>query len=460
MNSSKKSILNTISTRLRQRFITRFTEALPAGRNRRVSVGIVSGVLTKGMAFLFTLITVPMTLHYLGPERYGIWVTMISILAWISMVDLGIANGLLPLLSAAFGKGRDDLAREYVATAFWSLIAIAILAGSVITICWGLFDWSHIFNIEDINLELQVSTAMALAVGIFLVTLPLSIIQRIYLAYQQGLTANLWQFLASLAGVIGLYLVTRTQGGLVYLVLGFSGVQLLVLLANSVWLFGWSKPQLRPFVRPNLTEAKHVMSMGGMFFLNQIATLAIFQKDIILISHYLGPAEATPYSVTWQMFLYLNIINILIAPYLGPALGDAFAKGDISWMRKMFSRYILTTCAIALPAVALLAWFYKPILAAWVGPGVVPTTDTVLWLSIWTVVLSVQWPIITLLNNTGHLRTFTIVYGIAACFNIIFSIPLINLIGVHGGIMASVITMVVLVLLPSLREVRILLEPR
>lgn len=457
-NDPQKFPQASVSVSLRQRFTTRLSETLPVGRNRRLAVGIASGVFTKGMAFLFTLVTVPMTLHYLGPERYGIWVTMISVLAWISMVDLGVANGLTPLLSAAFGKGREDLAREYVATAFWSLTAIAILVGSVIATCWGWIDWSRAFNIGDHDLESQVSTAMALAVGIFLANLPLTITQRIYLAYQQGLVANLWQLLISLAGVIGIYLVTRTQGGLVYLVLGYSGAQLLVLLANAVWLFGWSKPQLRPFVRPNLAEAKHVMTMGGMFFINQIATLLIFQKDNILITHYLGSVQATPYSVTWQMFFFLNVINILIAPYLGPALGEAYAKGDLRWMRKVFGRYMLTTCAVALPAVALLAWFHRPILVAWVGPDVMPTTATVLWMAIWTVVLSVQAPIIALLNSTGRLRVFTVFYGLAALLNMLLSVALINMVGVSGGVIASVITMVVFVLLPSLREVLILLE--
>lgn len=244
---------------LGQRLTARLVKALPAGRNRRLVAGIASGVLTKGVAFLLTLVAVPMTLHYLGTERYGIWVTMISILAWLSMIDLGIANGLTPALSAAFGTKRDDLAREYVATAFWGLMGIAALVGVIVAMFWGRIEWGRAFNVGDPVLERQVSIAMALAVGIFIANLPLSITQRIFLAYQQGLTANLWQLLISLAGVTGIYLVTWTQGGLVYLVLGYSGAQLLISLASAVWLFGWSKPQLRPFVFPNVADRKSVV---------------------------------------------------------------------------------------------------------------------------------------------------------------------------------------------------------
>lgn len=458
-NDLQNSYKTRVSVSLRQRFTARLSETIPAGRNRRLAVGIASGVFTKGISFLITLVSVPMSLHYLGQERYGIWVTMISVLAWISMVDLGVANGLTPLLSSAFGKDRIDLAQKYVSSAFWSLVAIAIVVGAVISMCWSWIDLSLLFNIADHELELQTSTAMAFAVGIFLVNLPLTITQRIYLAYQQGMTANLWQLLVSFTGVIGIYLVTLEQsGGLVYLVLGYSGAQLLMSLANAIWLFGWSKPQLRPFVRPNLAEAKQVMSMGGMFLINQIATLILFQKDNILITHYLGPTQAAPYSVTWQMFLYLNVVNILISPYLGPALGEAYAKRDLIWTRKVFNRYMIATCAFALPLVTLLVLFHKNILVAWVGPNIMPTTATVLWLALWTLLLAVQWPIISLLNNTGRLKVFTIFNGIAALINLFLSIVLIENVGVAGGVMASVITMVVVVLWPSLREVSLLFK--
>lgn len=442
---------------LRQRFTARLSEALPPGRNRRLAVGVASGALTKGMAYLVTLVTVPMTIGYLGLERYGIWVTMISMLAWIGVVDLGVANGLTPALSAAYGKGREDLARGYVATAFWSLTAISLLASVVIAACWSRINWSGVFSIGDNDLRLQVAAAMALAVGFFLVNLPLAITQRILLSYQQGMAANLWQVLISLAGVIGIYLVTLTQGGLVYLVLGYSGAQMLVSLASTVWLFGWSKPQLHPFVRPNFADAKHVLSLGSLFFINQISTLFIFQKDNILITHYLGPAQSASYSVTWQIFLYLNAINILIAPYLGPGFGEAYAKGDLRWMRKVFSRYMLASCVVTLPAVISLAWFHRSILVAWVGSGVMPTSATVLWIALWTLVLSVQWPIITLLNHVGRLRVFTVFYALAAVLNLLLSVVLIKTVGVYGGAMASVITTVVFVLLPSSREALITL---
>jgi len=247
-----------------------------------------------------------MALGYLGPERYGVWVTMISMLAWLSLMDLGLANGLTPTLSAAFGKNRDDLAREYVATAIWSLVAIAILAGGVIASLWHFVDWGQVFNIQGASLVAETSLAMALAVFFFLLNLPLAVNQRVLLAYQEGSKANFTRLLVSVVGVLGIYLVTQTQGGLVYLVVGYSGSQVLMALAVLVWLYTWEKPQLRPLIVPNPVHVKTVFSFGGLYLVMQLAALLVFQKDFLLITRFLGAEETASYSVAWFGFVYVH----------------------------------------------------------------------------------------------------------------------------------------------------------
>lgn len=435
-------------------------KALIPGRNRRLAFGVVSGVFIKAMALIFTLITVPMTLNYLGVEGYGVWVTMISMLAWVSLVDVGVANGVAPLLTSAFGCGRIDLAREYIATAFWSLIISCVAAGAVFFSFFDFVDWGVVFNIKSHALVAQVSAAMSVAVCIFLANIPLGINQRIYLASQNGAVANVWQLLTGIAGLVGFYCATRSHGGLVYLVLGYLGAQFLVGLANSVWLFGWLRPDLRPFLFPRFEHVKPVMAMGGMFFVNQVATLIMFQKDTVLISHYLGADQAARYSVIWQIFFYFNTINLLIAPYLGPAFGDAFAKKDLRWMRVAAVRYLSVTFGVAIFGVVFLAFFYKQILSLWVGVDVLPTRGTVMWMSIWTVVLSIQWPIISLLNGVGRLRVVTLLYLLAAVLNIFLSIFLIKAVGVSGGVVASVLSILTIVLFPSARELILVVKGR
>ena len=46
-------------------------------------------MIFKGGTILISLILVPMTLSYLNPYEYGIWLTLSSTLAWIYTFDIG-----------------------------------------------------------------------------------------------------------------------------------------------------------------------------------------------------------------------------------------------------------------------------------------------------------------------------------------------------------------------------------
>ena len=74
-----------------------FDTSTPQGRSleryRRVALTVVTTAGAKLVAILTTLVTVPLTLHYLGAERYGMWMTISSIVAMMGLADLGMGLG-------------------------------------------------------------------------------------------------------------------------------------------------------------------------------------------------------------------------------------------------------------------------------------------------------------------------------------------------------------------------------
>ena len=40
------------------------------------------------------LVLVPLTINYLNPTKYGIWITLSSVIGWFSFFDIGLGNGL------------------------------------------------------------------------------------------------------------------------------------------------------------------------------------------------------------------------------------------------------------------------------------------------------------------------------------------------------------------------------
>jgi O-antigen/teichoic acid export membrane protein len=109
--------------------------------------GGATALVAKAVAAVAGFATVPLTLHHLGPERYGLWATLFSILSWLSLADLGLSNGLISALSEAFALERRDLAREYVSASLWGLTGMAAVLTIVLGIVVPLTDWSSLMHI-------------------------------------------------------------------------------------------------------------------------------------------------------------------------------------------------------------------------------------------------------------------------------------------------------------------------
>ena len=88
------------------------------GNERSVMVkrNIAVSLVMKCISILISLQVVPLTIGYVNSTKYGIWLTLSSIIAWLSYFDLGFAHGFRNRFAEARAKNNMKLAREYVST--------------------------------------------------------------------------------------------------------------------------------------------------------------------------------------------------------------------------------------------------------------------------------------------------------------------------------------------------------
>ena len=373
------------------------------------ATAVVAKLVGLGAGFA----AVPLTLHYLGSERYGLWATLFSILSWLSLADLGLSNGLITALSEAFALGRRDLAREYVSTSFWGLWAISGLIAVVLLACYPLIDWSRLMNIGSPAVGAEFRLAVALAAALFLINLPFTIVARVFIAAQRAEVANFWAIVNSAGTLAGLMAAIVSGGRLPALVLGFSGGQALVSIASAVWLFT-RYPELSPTRSIARSSLVRVFGVAVSFFVTQIATLLLFQSANVLISHNLGPRYVPPYQITWMLFMYVMLPQQLIGANVWAAIGDAYAKDDVRWIRDLFRRYALLSAATGGPLILTLIAAARPLVRRWAGEQAVPDEELVLWMAAWASVLVILQPVIAVLAGTGRLRTYSILSLVGA----------------------------------------------
>jgi len=423
-------------------------------RDARIVQGIMAGFAGRGVAAVVSFISVPLTVRYLGAERYGAWVTISTAMAWIALADFGLSNSLTNAVSEGYAKDDRFLAQSYVAAAFWSLAGIALVLTLAFFCVWWVIPWDRVFNVQSLLARRELAPAVAVAFVIFVLNLPFSIVGKVYGAYQDVATGNAWTAAGNVLGLFALITVTRLKGGLVSLVIAVSGALLIVNVISAIWLFTWSRPWLSP--RPGLLtwRAFHRLSgLGGMLFVIQIAGFVLFQTDNLIIAHYLGASAVTPYSVTWRLFTYTALFQILASPSYWPAYAEAFARGDQSWVYRSFRRNLAITLASTLALAAPLVLFGRWIIGKWAGNAAVPTGSLLLWMGVWSLIYSAMNAQSCLLASAGRVKVQMIYSMLAAGVNLVLSIIWVQKFGLTGVIMGTVAAFLICVVVPQSLQV-------
>jgi O-antigen/teichoic acid export membrane protein len=410
-------------------------------RHRRVALTALAAAVSRGIKVATALVTVPLTLGYLGAERYGLWMTISSVVAILAFADLGMGNGLLNAVSEAHGRENREMAREYVSSTFFMLLGVAAFLGILAAASYPWISWSRAFNVSSPEAAAEAGPAVAAFFACFLVSMPLGVVQRVQLGYQEGFANSVWEAVGSLLGLAAVLVAIAAKAGLPWLVLAMAGGPVLALLANAVVLFGYRRPWLRPaFRRAELGAAMRVLRVGALFFVLQAAGAAAFLSDNLVAAHVLGAAAVTQYAVPAKLFDVLAIVTGLVLSPLWPAYGESIARGDIRWVRRTLKRSLVAVALFTGVAASLLAVAGAPIVRAWTGAAVHPTPLLLAGLAVWAVLSNTGTTLAMFLNGANVVRAqvvCAVFMGLAALTLKLVLAPRIGLPGIVWGTVAA-----------------------
>jgi Na+-driven multidrug efflux pump len=217
-----------------------FDTTTPDGRSReryrRVALTAFANAGSRGVTVATMLVAVPLTLNYLGAERYGLWMTISSVIAMMAFADLGMGLGLMNAISEAHGKDDRQAAVTYVSSGFFMLAALALFIVGAFALAYPFIPWPRLFNVKTPQAIQEAGPAMAVFLACFAANLPLGVVQRVQWGYQEGFFNNLWESAGKVLGLTGLLLVIYLKAGLLWLVLAMAGAPVLAGCA-TVWYY-------------------------------------------------------------------------------------------------------------------------------------------------------------------------------------------------------------------------------
>ena len=307
-------------------------------RTVRARKNVLMAVIYKGLGVLIGFAVFPLSLEYLDPVRFGIFLTLASTIDWFSDLDVGISNGMRNRFAESVAEGRIDQARAYVSTAYFIIGSIAAgLALTFMTVCMYLpwADWVK----ADPSMNREIAFLAMVVFIAFAIRFVSDLIYQIFNALQRTAEVDKFKFITKAGFLLMiLVLIFFTEDSLLYFGAAKSFTFALVPLIVGLFYFRGEFKKYAPSLK--LVKAEYMrglLTLGVKFFIIKICFVIIHSTNNVLIINFVedGPRFVSRYEAAYKYLSVLLMFFMIMTNQLWAAYVEAYTKGDIDWIKKI-----------------------------------------------------------------------------------------------------------------------------
>ena len=422
-----------------------------AGAGGAVLGTAATSLLVRGISILASLMTVPVVLHHLGQQRYGVWMAAIALSTFFTMADGGVTKGLIAEVSKAYGARNRAGIRALIGSALATTSAIVLVFAVGLLVLVPLIDWTWVFHLPNVALgDEALGTVLTISLSYLFSFIP-TVIRETRVGMLQGASVNLWDAAGLVLGFLGVVAAARADFGLVAIAGIWAGAPALMRTVSAITFFGGQGRDLVPRWRDvDPATCRLLVAAGGAFMLYALTSVLAVQSDQVLIARFLGPEAVTQYTVVQRLFNQIQVLVTLGLIAQWPAYGAALGRGDHAWIRRHFRWSLLGYGAFAALVSGALYLFCAPILGLWVGDAVVAPVSLVRALTVYAMVATIANAFAFFYMSLGLNRRLVVAQGLLIALTLPLYLLLIPRLGGTGAVIAATIGQVVGVVVPGL----------
>jgi O-antigen/teichoic acid export membrane protein len=373
-------------------------------RYRLAGLTVAANVVSRAAAMFLMVLTVRLTVPYLGPERFGVWMTIASLAALLSFLDLGIGNALTNRVARSATNSEPEALRRAISGGLGFLFCVAASFGVVLTAFSHLLPWQSLLSPSLESVELEIARGIQVFVILFAVNLFTTGITRVFYGLQRGFEAHVAATLGSFLSLGLLWLAASAQAGIPILLVSamagpiFAGLVLLAVLAKRRQ-FG-----IRMASRFAIPESRNLLGAGGYFFLLQLATMVSWGADSLIIAGTLGAAYVALFNICHRLFQFVSQPLALVNSALWPSYANAYACGDTSFIKRTLAGALAGSLLIWAVLSSILVLFGPEIVSWWTDGVIVVSQGLLVVFSAWLLCEVIGVPFAMYLNGCNLLR--------------------------------------------------------
>ncbi len=325
---------------------------------------VVANYLGGAWTILMGVAFVPVYIHILGVEAYGLIGVYVAIQSWVALLDMGMTPMINREMARYSAGERDETTiRRLLRTLEWVyvVVVLAIVLGALGFASAAAHSW---FRLEDLD-----HASVANAIRIIGVTIALRWFMGLYRGAVLGLQDQVWlsKTLALLAtvrgiGVIPVIAIISPTVEAFFLFQALTAACELVVVARRTYA---TLPQARAPVSFDLDELKSVWHFAaGVFGINVFATI-LMQADKILISAMLPLRFLGYYTLATSVCSALSALTTPIINSGYPRMSELIAQGHNELLAITYHKLSQVLATVLVAAGVVIAVFAPELLMLW-----------------------------------------------------------------------------------------------
>lgn len=329
---------------------------------------------------LCTLAQVPIALHYLGTEAYGLWIALMSVYGLLNFVDFGLGVGMQQQMARAFARDDGPLLRQTFSSGVLALIVLGLACLALgLPLAFG-GDWGAWFKISDLQLRGETPAALAVIIAAFVLGLPGNAVTRLAAAVQLGWLHALWNAASNAATLLAVWLAARA--GWSYL--AFVAVAALLPAVQNIGLWFHLRHRLNwhgrgPGLLPR-AQWREMLHASFLFTFPQLSLATLGWLPPFAISLGAGAEAVTAFNLVQRLLSPFTQGQVILLTPLWPAYTEAWVRGDRAWLARATRHALLATIALT-AGTALVCWQAAPLITWWIGSATAQPSTSLTWLA-------------------------------------------------------------------------------
>lgn len=393
-------------------------EARSFERYRRCAWTCVVMLMMRFANIFIGIITVPLTLNYLGSDLFGIWMILTSIIGFASFADLGLGVGLRNSIIKKNAVNDTNGVNLYI----WNAVTVLCLVAAVlIVLALGVvpfISWGNIIKCSEESSILQIAPAITGMLIAFAVTLPITQLLNIASGFQRAYWGYGCYLIGRIASLGFIWLCVKFKWSLGVLAAGYIGTPTLCLLIG--WMvFLVREPRYLPRrIQIKSDILKELFGIGGYSLLHNISHAVLCSSSIFIIGHTINSAASVPYSVVQKVFGLTSVFSASLLMGLSVAVGDAWHSKNFNWIKGAIHRSLLPIFGIVIGLSLIIILAGKPLILLWTrnlqSEPTIALLITCALLNVISIYASIYSGFLMSMNYVREVAVYQLICGIVA----------------------------------------------